>query len=192
MKIPLRFQNTEYDCGTTCFLNALSYLYEREEIPVELIKMIYQYTLDEKDRFGVVGKGGTSRKSVEKLVSVFNNYSKKNFDFTINCTVYNGIRVNLDLMRKCLNKGGVVIARCYQTDEHYVLITKIDDIFAYIFDPYYLEPDYYYGDDEVAIVLNDSFTHNRLVKLTRLFSESKMDFSLLDEKDREIVTIERR
>ena len=36
MKVPLRYQNTEYDCGTTTFINALAYLYDREEIPVEL------------------------------------------------------------------------------------------------------------------------------------------------------------
>lgn len=46
MKVPLRFQNTEYDCGTTSFVNALAYLYDREDIPVELLKAIYRYTLD--------------------------------------------------------------------------------------------------------------------------------------------------
>ena len=31
MKVPLRYQNTEYDCGTTSFVNALAYLYDRED-----------------------------------------------------------------------------------------------------------------------------------------------------------------
>ena len=31
MKIPLRYQNTEYDCGTTSFVNALAYLYDRKK-----------------------------------------------------------------------------------------------------------------------------------------------------------------
>ena len=34
MKIPLRYQISEYDCGPTSMLNAVSYLFEREEIPV--------------------------------------------------------------------------------------------------------------------------------------------------------------
>ena len=34
MKVPLRYQNTEYDCGITSFVNVLAYLYEREDIPV--------------------------------------------------------------------------------------------------------------------------------------------------------------
>ena len=34
MKIPLRYQVSEYDCGPTSLLNALNYLFQREEISV--------------------------------------------------------------------------------------------------------------------------------------------------------------
>ena len=37
MKIPLRFQVTEYDCGTTSLLNAFSFLFDRNCIPAELV-----------------------------------------------------------------------------------------------------------------------------------------------------------
>ena len=40
MKTPLRFQVTEYDCGTVSLYNAISYLFEREEIPAQLLKTI--------------------------------------------------------------------------------------------------------------------------------------------------------
>ena len=46
MKIPLRFQITEFDCGTVSLQNAISYLFEREDIPAELIRAISLYTLD--------------------------------------------------------------------------------------------------------------------------------------------------
>lgn len=46
MKVPLRYQVTEFDCGTISLLNVLSYLYERAEIPAELVKAIHRYTLD--------------------------------------------------------------------------------------------------------------------------------------------------
>ena len=59
MKIPLRYQNTEYDCGTTSFINALAYLYDREDIPVELLKAIYRFTLVVEDKNSIEGKGGT-------------------------------------------------------------------------------------------------------------------------------------
>ena len=94
-------------------------------------------------------------------------------------------------MKKALDNNGVIIARCYQDCEHYVLITKIDDFFAYIFDPYYLEENHYANDDDVAIVLHQTFTHNRLVKIERLFDESLKDFSLLEKNKRSIILINR-
>ena len=99
--------------------------------------------------------------------------------------------VNLDIMKKGINNNGVIIACCYQDVEHYVLITKIDDNFAYIFDSYYLDEDYYLKDEDVAIVLHESFTHNRIVKIERLFDEELKDFSLLEKNKRSIIIITR-
>ena len=189
MKIPLRYQNTEYDCGTTSFVNALAYLYDREDIPVELLKAIYRFTLDVENDEGVVGMGGTSRSHAEKLAKYFVKYANENSKFDINCEILYGKDVNLENMKKCLDKNGVIIARCWQDEEHYVLITKIDSNFAYIFDPYYLEEDYYVDDEDVAIVLHETFTHNRLVKIERLFDSSHKDFSLLEEDKRSIILI---
>lgn len=191
MKIPLRYQNTEYDCGTTSFINALAYLYDREDVPVELIKAVYKYTLDVESEDGIVGKGGTSRKHAEMLARYFEEYANNNKGFNINCKVLSKDKVNLNDMKKTLDNHGVIIARCWQTVEHYVLITKIDNYFAYIFDPYYLEEDYYYEDENVAIVLHETFTHNRVVKIERLFNEENKDFSLLKESDREVILINR-
>lgn len=189
MKVPLRYQNTEYDCGTTSFINALAYLYDREDVPVELVKAVYKYTLDVEDSEGVVGKGGTSRKHAELLARYFTKYANENKNFNINCVVLSKNKVNLEDMKKTVDTNGVIIARCFQDVEHYVLITKIDDNFAYIFDPYYLEEDYYYNDNEVAIVLHETFSHNRIVKIERLFSEEDKDFSLLKECDREVILL---
>ena len=191
MKIPLRYQNTEYDCGTTSFINALAYLYDREDVPVELIKAVYKYTLDVENEEGIVGKGGTSRKHAELLARYFSKYANENKDFNINCKVLSKEEVNLEEMKKTVDNNGVIIARCFQDVEHYVLITKIDDNFAYIFDPYYLEEDHYYNDEDVAIVLHETFTHNRVVKIERLFDESNKDFSLLKKSDREVILINR-
>ena len=66
MKVPLTFQNTEYDCCVASFVNALNFLFEREEVPVQLIKIINQYTLDERGSNGVIGEGGTSYSAAAK------------------------------------------------------------------------------------------------------------------------------
>jgi hypothetical protein len=191
MKIPLRYQNTEYDCGTTSFVNALAYLYDREDIPVELLKAIYRFTLDVENSEGVEGKGGTSKKHAELLTKYFVEYANNNKEFNIHCKILYGQNVTLDRMKECLKNNGVIIARCYQEEEHYVLITKIDDNFAYIFDPYYLEEEHYINDDDVAIVLHETFTHNRVVKISRLFEGTKKDFSLLSENMRSVILMNR-
>ena len=190
MKIPLTFQITEYDCGTTSLINALLYLFERDEIPISLLKAIYRYTLDAEGINGIIGEAGTSRYAVGKLSHWITNYSKTN-DFKINCENLEKESVTEQRIRTCLNNNGCVLARCYQSEEHYVLITKMDDTFAYIFDPYYVEEDYYYQDEQVAVVLNQPFTHNRLVKKQRLFNQSKRDFSLMEIEKREVVLINR-
>jgi len=190
MKVPLRYQNTEYDCGTTTFVNALAYLYDREDIPVELLKAIYRFTLDEKGEHGIVGEGGTSREHVKSLAKYFVEYAN-NKKFDIKCEILTGEDVNIKKMTNCLDNNGVIIARCWQDVGHYVLITKIDNNFAYIFDPYYLEEEYYVKDEDVSIVLHETFTHNRLVKIERLFDESLKDFSLFEKNDRLIILINR-
>ena len=54
MKSPLRYQITEFDCGTVSLINAISYLYDREEIPSKLIRSIYVYTLDCHNTKGIM------------------------------------------------------------------------------------------------------------------------------------------
>lgn len=41
MKNPLNYQTTEYDCGPTTVMNAVSYLFNREEISPDIPKCIY-------------------------------------------------------------------------------------------------------------------------------------------------------
>ena len=46
MKVPFSYQKTEFDCGPTSLTNALSFLFDREEIPPEMIRRIMAYCLD--------------------------------------------------------------------------------------------------------------------------------------------------
>ena len=85
----------------------------------------------------------------------------ENKNFNISCRVLSKDKVNLFDMKKTVDNNGVIIARCWQSVEHYVLITKIDDNFAYIFDPYYLNEDYYYDDEDDDIDDQSSSWYNR-------------------------------
>ena len=188
MKIPLTFQITEFDCGTTSLLNALLFLFEREEIPVSLLKAIYEYTLDAKGEHGIVGEAGTSRRALSHLTNWVQDYVDEN-DFGINFINLEKEMVTKERIQECLDNDGCVLARCYQDVEHYILITKMDDNFTYIFDPYYVDEEYYVTDEDVAVVLNQPFTHNRLVKTNRIFSQEHTDFSLMEIDKREVVLI---
>ncbi len=191
MKVPLRFQVTEFDCGTVSLLNAFSYLFNREEIPALLVKSIHKYTLDCYDEDGNLGNGGTSREAVKKLTHWITNYANSN-DFDVACKRLEKEEVNLENMINCLNNNGVVFARCLQTNEHYVIITKIKRNKVYIFDPYYFDKTYYDKDKQVKIVFNKPFTHNRIVSVKRVFSETNKDFSLGLVDNRECVLINRK
>ena len=45
MKNPLHYQLSEYDCGPTSMLNAVSYLFQREEVPPEIIRNITLFAI---------------------------------------------------------------------------------------------------------------------------------------------------
>lgn len=182
MKVPLSFQITEYDCGTTSLINVFTYLFDREDIPVSLLKTIYRYTLDAEGENGVIGEAGTSRDAIENFANWLNASSIK-----AKASVLRNESVTISSIKECINNSGCVLARCYQEGEHYALITNIDDGCAYIFDPYYLSPNIYDDDDEVTMIFNENFSYNRVVTLTRLFSESIEDFSLMETNKREVV-----
>lgn len=59
MKVPLKYQSSDYDCVPTTFLNAINFLFKRDEIPPEIIQRIYLYSFDLIGDKGENGKGGT-------------------------------------------------------------------------------------------------------------------------------------
>ena len=145
MKTPLRFQITEYDCGRASLINCISFLFEREEIPVELLKAIQNYTLDNNEH-------GTSRDMMQYFAKWLTTFSEKK-EFGIKCKYTEGEDVNFDKIQSWIKAGGVVNFRCWHFDyEHYVMISKIDKEFVYIFDPYYLEEDCFEKDKNIGII----------------------------------------
>ena len=101
MKVPLRFQVTEFDCGTISLLNVFSYLFEREELPAALVKAIHKYTLDCYDEEGNIGQGGTSREAIDRLTHWITRYTNEH-DFKIKCIHLQQEDVTLDKMNECL------------------------------------------------------------------------------------------
>ena len=79
MKNPLHYQLSEYDCGPTTMLNAISFLFEREEISPVVIRNVMLYCLDSYNGEGIMGKSGTSSAAMilrEELCGQHNPYAK--------------------------------------------------------------------------------------------------------------------
>lgn len=191
-KTPLDYQITEYDCGTTTLLNALRYLFKRSEISPEVYKFIMQYTMDQTNGLGEIGKGGTSVKAIEYLCDWLNKNAKSK-GMNLRCTSIQREDIsiyNLDLKNK-VNNGAVAIVRLFQDCEHYCLLTRIDDEYAFLFDPYYLNINYYDNDDDIEIIKDRPFEFNRKVKKERMEEKSTRDFAWVKDENSEIIIIEK-
>ena len=141
MKNPLRYQLSEYDCGPTSMLNALAFLFEREDIPPEAVRNIMLYCLDCYGSDGVSGKSGTSCAAMMFLSNWLNGFGKVaklplSSRYLSGKSVYVGQESQIN---DALHRGGVAVVRLYYEVEHYVLLTGIEEDKILVFDPYYEE-----------------------------------------------------
>ena len=188
IKIPLRYQMTKVDCGPTTFTNAISYLFGIEEIPAEILKAIYQYTLD---MYGKSGKAsGTSRQATSHLSYWFNEFSSKH-KFKLKSEWFGGTEIDINFLKKELTNNSVIVLRVWSVYEHYVLITKIEDNYAYLFDPYYEPAKAYKNDPEIEVIENNN-SYNRKVNIERLeLIDNKKDYAMGEKINRECVIMRR-
>ena len=108
MKSPLRYQITEFDCGSVSLVNCISYLFDREEIPTELIKVISTYTLDCYDEYGKLGNS-----SINHEIMYFISRWIKEFAIDkmipLMCKYVRGEVVNFLMIKKVIMAGGTFI-----------------------------------------------------------------------------------
>lgn len=139
MYIPLHYQVSEYDCVPTAFINAISYLFERHEIPPTVISHIYLYSLDTVGRNARFGIGGTSKYAVRLLGNWLSSYKMKKFSVTTEFLEENAVHLRKESrIHDCLEEGGIALCNILLTksEQHYVLIVKIENSWVYCFDPY--------------------------------------------------------
>jgi len=169
MKVPLRYQSTRYDCGTASLLNAIGYLYDREKIPVEFLKTIYNYTLDDFGPNKLPGSEGTSFEALNLVAHHLNNYAEKT-GFKIKAELFSGNDIDERLFKKYLRPNTVAVVRVWIEPGHYIMVRDICDDKVYAFDPYYVTDDEYDDDSAVEIVPNEPFKYNRIINRSRFFS----------------------
>lgn len=192
MKNPLNYQLTEYDCGPTTMLNAINFLFEREEIPPDVIKFIMLYCLDAYNEAGEACKSGTTCMAMRFLANWLGHYGEVK-KWSIFCDVISGESVTMSQNSKiaeCLQLGGVAVARVMLDCWHYVLLTGMDSKQVYLFDPYYREIPF--QKKGIEVVNNEPKSWNRRVDYDILNSEGNGDYAMGEIKIRECVLIYNR
>ena len=138
MKVPLRYQMTEYDCGPTSLLNALSFLFEREEIPPEVVRNVMLFCLDGYGADGFSGKSGTSHTAMRFLSHWLDGFGQTG-RLALSGEYLSGREVDLGQngrLRDALLRGGAAVVRVDLDGWHYILLTQIRGENVCAFDPY--------------------------------------------------------
>ena len=192
MKSPLRYQATEYDCGPTTMTNAIMFLFEREEIPPDLIRHIGQCTLDSFDDKGHCGRFGTSGAAVRYFGSWLNELRYAGL-LSIESSYVNEEDVffgDSSLLSAALEERAVIVLHVFlHGGGHYILITGEANGICHAFDPYYAETD---PDQEgLFAVKNHPDSHNLDISESLLNDISGKDFSMGAIKTREALIIKR-
>ena len=189
MKNPLHYQLSEYDCGPTSVLNAISFLFDREEIPPEIIRNIMLYSLDCYGPEGSFGKSGTSCTAMMFLCHWLDGFGKTG-KLPISGQYLTGksVRIEKDsLVNDALHRGGVAVVRLYYDVEHYVLLTGEKDGLIYMFDPYY-QIENFPGED-ITVTLEHPRQYNRTVPFSYFNRETEELYALGNIEGREAVLL---
>lgn len=189
MKNPLHYQLTEYDCGPTSMLNAINFLFEREDIPPDLIRNIMLYCLDRYDAEGSVGKKGTSRAAMMFLSNWLDSFGKTG-KLSISSEHLAGESVAIhknSRINEALRNGGVAVVRLYYDVSHYVLLTGERDGNILVFDPYYRTESL--PQKDIIVTLDHPFSYNRIVPISYFNQETKDVYALGEIAHREAVLL---
>ena len=193
MKSPLRYQVTRADCGKTSFINALMYLFEREEIPPQVVDFVTRVTGD--CNLGVNGyMRGTSAHALAFMAAWCNDYLVK-AGFPIRCQALAGDEVSMtdgSPLVEGIASGAVAVCGCRVSVDHYILITGIDGDDVLVFDPYYdtwPPTQTKIPDTGVAWVDDQPFSHNRRISRDVLNDPSSVGYSLYAVSGRDAVLV---
>lgn len=135
MKVGFRQQASDYDCVPTTFINALCYLFHRQEIPPGVIRRIYKDCLD------LEAAQGTSARAINALANWLKNYNEKSYKkFQLSSNYLRGKQVHLggdSQIIQCLNQEGAALLCVHSSNGawHYILGFQKQEEWLYCYDP---------------------------------------------------------
>ena len=189
MKTPLHYQMTEYDCGPISMMNAIIFLFDREQIPPDLIRNIMLYCLDGYGAEGAPGRSGTTRAAMMFLSNWLSGFGQAG-RLPITTEYYTGDRVYMGQqspITDALHRGGAVVVRLFLDEWHYVLLTGERDGMVYLFDPYYVTEGF--NDSSVVTDVDHPFAYNRILPQSMLNGEAQTLYAFAEQEGREAVVL---
>ena len=192
MKNPLHYQLSEYDCGPTTMLNAVSFLFEREEIPPDIIRNIMLYSLDCYSKNGEPCRAGTSRMAMMFLSSWLDGFGRAT-SLPLSSQYLSGKAVRIgdeSLVNDALARGGVAVVRLFYEVEHYALLTGADGEQIRMFDPWFLpENTNEFAALGIKVTLAHPKEYNRIVPAACFNQKENAPYALGRIEDREAVLL---
>ncbi|MDR1409013.1 MAG: C39 family peptidase [Oscillospiraceae bacterium] len=189
MKIPLQYQRTEYDCGPTALLNAVSFLFAREKIPPDILKYIMMYSLDTYNDKGEACKEGTSAMAMMFLSNWLNQYAKIG-KLPIACEFFSGEQVQIgenSHIIAALQQGGAVVLRTWYGCGHYVTLTGISGNAVTLFDPYFRRQPF--RNAGITAIKEKPCAANRRIDFSVFNQPGKYPYSLEASEKREALIL---
>jgi hypothetical protein len=136
MRVGFRQQVSDYDCVPATFVNALCYLFHRQEIPPFVISRIYKECLDKE------ASRGTSGRAIRDLSHWLNSYQDKGYKrFAVTTKYLSGRQVHLkddSRIIRCINSQGVALLNVHTCDNawHYILCFRYEEGWLHCYDPH--------------------------------------------------------
>jgi hypothetical protein len=135
VKVPFRQQASETDCVPTSLINALSYLFDRREIPPFVVHRVYRDCLD------IESSRGTSSRAIQDIGFWLNHYKEKRYkDFAVESKFLTGEQVHLRRNSKiirCINSNGAALLRVHLNRDvwHCILGFRSEGGWLHCYDP---------------------------------------------------------
>lgn len=187
MKSPLMYQITEEACGAVAILNCISFLFDREEMPLEFLNIMSSYAVGCYDDEGNLSNKDFYENIMFFATSWLKDYAKEKH-IHLKAKHLVGADVNLLKIRNCLlNNGCVDLKTNRRGKAHYITITQMDNEFMYVFDPYFKPASAYGDNDNIEVILDKPFYYNRKVKIEHFIREIKSELTLGVEQSREAI-----
>lgn len=192
MKSPLNYQVTSKDNSNAALEDSLMFLFEREEMPLEILKALYVYSVEcYNDRT----EADTNQYS-KQFIHIMSKYISdvlKNKNLNFDCVHSLAENVSLSAILYCLKNNGCACVKVWKDNApHYVVVTALDTSYVYLFDPYFEYASFYKNNENVKVVLDMPFNYNRKVKLEHFILSRQEDYCMGMQANREAVMFVKR